>query len=89
MSIEDDPTSMAGFGFVGTFEYDEGTTMIDAPGEFPDPAPLELKAVVYFPADAPGATGPAQISRGRVSDGGRGPRQQQFPAELPGLRLSA
>jgi hypothetical protein len=62
MSIEDDPTSMAGFGFVGTFEYDEGTTMIDAPGEFPDPAPLELKAVVYFPADAAGATGPAQIS---------------------------
>ena len=47
---------------MGTFEYDEGTTMIDAPGEFPDPAPLELKAVVYFPADAAGATGPAQIS---------------------------
>ena len=32
MSIEDDPTSMADFGFAGTFEYDEGTTMIDAPG---------------------------------------------------------
>ena len=40
MSIEDDPTSMADFGFAGTFEYDLGTTMIDAPGEFPDPAPL-------------------------------------------------
>jgi dienelactone hydrolase len=62
MSIEDDPTSMADFGFAGTFEYDEGTTMIDAPGEFPDPAPLDLKAVVYFPADAVGATDPAQLS---------------------------
>ena len=62
MSIEDDPTSMADFGFAGTFEYDEGTTMIDAPGEFPDPAPLDLKAVVYFPADAAGATTPAQLS---------------------------
>ena len=62
MSIEDDPTTLADFGFAGTFEYDQGITMIDAPGEFPDPAPLELKAVVYFPADAAGATGPAQLS---------------------------
>jgi dienelactone hydrolase len=62
MSIEDDPTSMADFGFAGTFEYDEGTTMIDAPGEFPDPAPLDQKAVVYFPADAAGASDPAQLS---------------------------
>ena len=56
MSIEDDPTSMADFGFAGTFEYDLGTTMIDAPGEFPDPAPLDQKAVVYFPADAAGVS---------------------------------
>jgi dienelactone hydrolase len=63
MSIEDDPTSMASFGFAGTFEYDEGTTMIDAPGEFPDPAPLDVKAVVYFPADAPGANDPSQLSK--------------------------
>jgi dienelactone hydrolase len=62
MSIEDDPTSMADFGFAGTFEYDEGTTMIDAPGEFPDPAPLDQKAVVYFPADGAGASDPAQLS---------------------------
>src|SRR5260370_36414232 len=62
MSIEDDPTSMVDFAFAGTFEYDEGTTMIDAPGEFPDPAPLDLKAVVYFPADAASATDPAQLS---------------------------
>jgi dienelactone hydrolase len=63
MSIEDDPTSMADFGFTGWFEYDEGTSMIDAPGEFPDPAPLDLKAVVYFPADAAGASDPSQLSK--------------------------
>jgi len=57
-----DPTTTASFGFVGTFEYDEGPTTVDAPGEFPDPAPLELKGVVYFPADGPGATDPSQIS---------------------------
>jgi dienelactone hydrolase len=57
-----DPTTTASFGFVGTFEYDEGPTTVDAPGEWPDPAPLDLKAVVYFPADAPGATDPSQIS---------------------------
>jgi dienelactone hydrolase len=60
--MEEDPTTTARFGFVGSFEYDEGTTMIDAPGEFPDPAPLDLKAVVYFPADFAGATNPSQLS---------------------------
>lgn len=60
--MEDDPTTTASFGFVGTFEYDQGTTMIDAPGEFPNPAPLDQKAVVFFPADAAGATDPSQIS---------------------------
>lgn len=60
--MEDDPTTTASFGFVGAFEYDEGTTMIDAPGELPDPAPLDQKAVVYFPADVAGATDPSQIS---------------------------
>ena len=60
--MEDDPTTIATFGFGGTFEYDEGTTMIDAPGEFPNPAPLDQKAVVYFPAELAGATNPSQIS---------------------------
>lgn len=57
-----DPTTTATFAFAGSFEYDDGPTTVDAPGEFPDPAPLELKAVVYFPADASGATDPSQIS---------------------------
>jgi hypothetical protein len=60
--MEQDPTTTASFGFVGSFEYDEGTTLIDAPGEFPDPAPLDQKAVVYFPADSAGATDPSRIS---------------------------
>ena len=57
-----DPTTTANFGFVGTFEYNEGPTTVDAPGEFQNPAPLDLKAVVYFPADAAGASDPSQIS---------------------------
>ncbi len=57
-----DPTTSADFPFAGSFEYDDGPTTVDAPGEFPDPAPLEQKAVVYFPADAAGATDPSQIS---------------------------
>lgn len=57
-----DPTTMSHFPFAGTFEYDAGPTTVPAPGEFPNPAPLELKAVVYFPADSAGATDPSQIS---------------------------
>jgi hypothetical protein len=57
-----DPTTMTHFPYAGGFEYDAGPTTVDAPGEFPDPAPLELKAVVYFPADTSGATDPSQIS---------------------------
>lgn len=60
--MEGDPTTSERFGFVGSFEYDNGTTMIDAPGEFPNPAPLDQKAVVYFPADFAGATAPSQLS---------------------------
>lgn len=57
-----DPTTMTHFPYAGSFEYDAGPTTVPAPGEFPDPAPLELKAVVYFPADISGATDPSQIS---------------------------
>jgi hypothetical protein len=57
-----DPTTMTHFPFAGTFEYFAGSTVVPAPGEFPDPAPLDLKAVVYFPADQAGASDPSQIS---------------------------
>ncbi len=57
-----DPTTMTHFPYAGNFEYDAGPTTVPAPGEFPDPAPLELKAAVYFPADVAGATDPSQIS---------------------------
>jgi hypothetical protein len=61
-NVVEDPTTTAAFGFAGTFEYNEGITQIDAPGEFPNPHDLEQKAVVYFPADIAGATNPSQIS---------------------------
>lgn len=57
-----DPTISASFGFIGTFEYNEGIASIDTPDELPDPHDLELKAVVYFPAESPEATKPSEIS---------------------------
>jgi dienelactone hydrolase len=60
--VVQDPTTSAAFAHAGSFEYNEGTTYVAAPGEFEDPHSLEQKAVVYFPADVAGATNPAQIS---------------------------
>jgi len=76
--VIEDPTTSQKFSFVGSFEYNEGTTVIDAPGEYDTTLPsnqqfdhhsLEQKAVVYFPAAFAGATNPSDIS----------PAQAQYP----------
>ncbi|HFD88184.1 MAG TPA: hypothetical protein ENJ35_10995 [Gammaproteobacteria bacterium] len=59
-----DPTTDTQFPHAGSFEYSEGTvTVTDDYGSYT----VEKKAVVYFPADAPGATQPSQISSAQAS----------------------
>ena len=54
-----DPTTDTAFGNAGSFTYNDGpVTVVDDSGS----KTLDRKAVVYFPADAPGATTPGQIS---------------------------
>jgi len=69
--VVQDPTTTSQFPFAGSFEYNEGTTVIDAPGEYDNTLPvgqqidhhnLEQKASVYFPAAFAGATNPLDIS---------------------------
>jgi dienelactone hydrolase len=57
-----DPGTTANFPFIGSFEYNEGTSSVSALHEFPDPHDLELKGVVYFPAETPGATKATETS---------------------------
>ncbi|MGQ9608777.1 MAG: alpha/beta hydrolase family protein [bacterium] len=57
-----DPTTTQSFTFIGSFEYNEGTIDVPASGEFPNPHPLEQKAIVYFPSAFAGATNPSDIS---------------------------
>lgn len=55
-----DPAVGTQFANAGTFMYDDGpVTVIDDGG---GSVTVSRKAVVYFPADAPGATTPSQIS---------------------------
>ncbi len=58
-----DPTVDTSFANAGTFQYDESTqgsrTVID---DFGGSAMVNMRAVVYFPADVAGATTPAGIS---------------------------
>jgi hypothetical protein len=58
-----DPTSDTSFANVGSFQYDEGTQgYVDVTDDFGSPWHVRVKATVRFPADAPGATLPSQIS---------------------------
>lgn len=62
--IVPDPTTDTQFSHAGSFEYSEGTaTVTDDYGS----ETVEKKAVVYFPADGPGATQPSQISSAQAS----------------------
>ena len=60
--VIEDPTTAQSYPFVGSFEYNEGSTTVPAPGEYPDPHTLEQKAMVYFPAAFAGATNLSDIS---------------------------
>ncbi len=54
-----DPTTDTQFANAGTFAYNDGpVTVTDDNG----PVTLDRQAIVYFPADIPGATAPGQIS---------------------------
>lgn len=54
-----DPTTDTQFANSGSFSYDDGPiTVTDDWGQ----VTLDEKAIVFFPADAPGATSPGQIS---------------------------
>ena len=63
-----DPGVDASFPHAGQFEYDQSTegsiTVVDDYGQS---VTVPLRAVVYFPADEPGATNPVQISSAQVS----------------------
>jgi hypothetical protein len=58
-----DPTTDTSFANAGHFSYDETTEgSISVSGDFGSSWTVPLRASVWFPADAPGATTPAQIS---------------------------
>lgn len=63
-----DPTTDTSFAHAGNFTYDETTqgsaTVLD---DFSSPWTVPLRASVYFPADAAGATTPGQISVAQTS----------------------
>jgi hypothetical protein len=59
-----DPAVDTSFANAGVFSYNDGPfTVSDDFG----PETLDRKAIVYFPADAPGATTPGQISTAQAS----------------------
>lgn len=66
--IVPDPAVDTSFANAGSFAYDETTqgsaTVLD---DFGDEWSVPLRAKVYFPADLPGATSPAQISAAKPS----------------------
>lgn len=58
--VIEDPTTETSFAHAGSFEYNEGpVTVTDGSG---GTVTVDEKAVVYFPADAPGQTQPSGIS---------------------------
>ena len=57
-----DPTTTSSFDKVGKFEYNEGITMIQAPGERNNPHELLQKAIVFFPSDKKNASSPSELS---------------------------
>lgn len=64
--IVPDPTTDTSFANAGSFSYDESTEgSVTVSGDFGGSWTVPLRATVYFPADAPGATSPAQISAAR------------------------
>jgi len=61
--IVPDPTTDTSFANVGSFSYDETTQgYVDVVDDYGTSWHVPLKANVYFPADAPGATTVGQIS---------------------------
>jgi hypothetical protein len=54
-----DPTTDTQFANAGTFSYNDGPVTVN--DDF-GAVTLDRQAIVYFPADAPGATAPGQIS---------------------------
>jgi hypothetical protein len=66
--IVPDPTTDTSFANAGSFSYDESTEgSVTVTGDFGSSWTVPLRATVYFPADVPGATSPAQISAARPS----------------------
>src|SRR6266853_158354 len=66
--IVPDPTTDTSFANVGHFSYDETTQgFVDVVDDFANTWHVPLKASVYFPADVPGATTPAQISSAQAN----------------------
>jgi hypothetical protein len=66
--IVPDPTSDTSFANAGSFTYDETTEgSVTVAGDFGSSWTVPLRAIVYFPADAPGATTPGQISAAQAN----------------------
>lgn len=61
--IVPDPTIDTSFANSGSFSYDEATEgSVTVSGDFGGSWNVPLRGIVYFPADAPGATTPGQLS---------------------------